>query len=111
MTGQPRPNEARTRVGRVSVPPIVARNFRPIGKQSLVGRADIYVTRWRFWFYGVVWHRVGGRDWISFPAREWTSRDGKRIFSALGKFENHSDQRRFNEVAIAAIRAIAGEAP
>jgi hypothetical protein len=105
QTGPARANEVRR------VPPIVARNFRPIGKKSLVGSADIYVAKWRFWFYSVLWHRVGEREWISFPAREWTGQDGQRIFSALGKFENHGDQRRFNEAAVAAIRAIAGEGP
>jgi hypothetical protein len=92
-----------------ALPPIVASNWKPINKNTLVGSADIYVTRWRFRFYGVLWHRKGDQEWISLPAKEWTGADGKRVFTALGKFENHGDQRRFSEAAIVAIKQIAGE--
>jgi hypothetical protein len=94
-----------------AVPPIVASNYRPIGKGTLVGSANLYVTKWRFHFYGVLLHRKGDSEWIAFPAREWTAQDGKRVFSALGKFETHGDARRFSEMAIAAIRRVAGDAP
>jgi hypothetical protein len=89
---------------------IVASNYKPIGKKTLVGSADIYVTQWRFWFYGVLWHRKGELEWISLPAREWTDKGGKRAFSALGKFDNHGDQIRFNQSAVAAIKRIIGDA-
>jgi hypothetical protein len=83
-------------------PLIVATNFRRSGKGTLV-----YVTKWRFHFYGTLWHRKGDQEWISLAAREWTGPDGKRVFSVLGKFDTH----RFSEAAIAAIRRIAGDAP
>lgn len=90
-------------------PPIIASNWRPIRRNSLIGSADLYVRKWRFTFYGALWHRKGEREWISLPAREWTGTDGKRVFSALGKFSRHGDARRFSEPAIEAIKRIAGE--
>jgi hypothetical protein len=92
-------------------PPIVATTYRPIGKGTLIGSVDLYVTKWRYQFYGALWHRKGEREWVSFPAREWTDPNGERKFSPLGKFRNHGDARRFSEAAIAAIRLIAGGAP
>jgi len=92
-------------------PPIVASNWRPVGKNTLVGAADLTVTKWRFTFRGCLWHRKGEREWISFPAKEWTDKDGNRKFSSLGEFVSHGDARRFSELAIAAIKQIAGGAP
>jgi len=89
-----------------ALPPIEARNFRRIGRGTLVGSADLYVRKWRFWFYGALWHRKGDREWISFPAREWVDRDGERNFFALGKFETHGDAVRFSAAAIAAIKQL-----
>jgi protein gp37 len=90
-------------------PPIIASNWRPIRRNTLIGSADLHVRKWRFTFYGALWHRKGEREWISLPAREWTGADGKRVFSALSKFSSHGDARRFSETAIEAIKRIAGE--
>jgi hypothetical protein len=90
-------------------PPIVASNWRTIGKGTLVGSADLTVSKWRFRFRECLWHRKGNDEWISFPRREWTDQDGKRKFADLGEFVNHGDKRRFSEAAIAAIRLIAGD--
>jgi hypothetical protein len=93
------------------LPPIIASNYRPIGKGTLVGSVDLYVTKWRFHFYGALWHKEGKSQWISFPARQWHDDSGKTHYVALGKFDAHDDARRFSEAAIAAIRLIAGDAP
>jgi hypothetical protein len=110
-TGSSEQEESNMNIPSTPLPSIVASNYKAIGKNTLIGSADLYVTKWRFHFYGALWHRKGEREWISLPAREWTDKDGKRAFSALGQFENHGDQARFNEAAIAAIRLIAGGAP
>jgi hypothetical protein len=86
---------------------IVASNFKTIGKGTLVGSADLFVTKWRFTFFGCLWHRKGEQEWISLPAKEWTNLDGKKIYTALGRFSSHDDTRRFSEAAIAAIKLIA----
>ena len=85
---------------------IVASNFKPIGKKTLVGSADLFVSKWHFTFFGCLWHRKGELEWISLPAKEWTGPDGKKIYTALGKFSSHDDTRRFSEAAIAAIKLI-----
>ena len=33
-------------------PPIIASNWRPIGKGTLVGTADLYIVKWRTDFFG-----------------------------------------------------------
>jgi hypothetical protein len=47
---------------------------------------------------------------ISLPAREWTDAEGRRVFTAPGKFNSHPDACRFSEATIAAIKKIAGDA-
>jgi hypothetical protein len=86
---------------------IVASNFKPIVKRTLIGSADLFVSKWRFTFVGCLWHRKGEFEWISLPAKEWTGPDGKKIYTALGKFSSHDDTRCFSEAAIAAIKLIA----
>ena len=77
----------------------------------MVGSADLFVSKWRFTFFGCLWHRKGEQEWISLPAREWTDAEGKRVFTALGKSSSQEDTRRFSAAAIAAIKLIAGEMP
>jgi hypothetical protein len=91
-------------------PPAVANNCRPIGKGKLLGAADITVTKWRFVFYGCLYHRKGEREWISFPGKEWIDKDGHRKFSNLCEFINHGDAKRFREVALEAVQALAAAA-
>jgi hypothetical protein len=88
--------------------PIVASNLRRIDKNTLVGSVDITVTKWRFVFRGCLWHRKGEREWLNFPAREWTDENGARKFANLGEFINHGDARRFQEAALAAVHGVAG---
>ena len=87
---------------------IVASNFKPIGKRTLVGSADLFVSKWHFTIFGCLSHRKGEFEWISLPAKEWIGPDGKKIYTALGKFSSHDDTRRLSEAAIAAIKLIAG---
>jgi hypothetical protein len=93
-------------------PPIIASNWRPIGKGTLVGTADLYIVKWRTDFFGAMWHRKDSREWINFPSREYIDKEtGERKFYPLCKFKNHGDARRFSEAAIEAIKLIAGERP
>ena len=90
--------------------PIVASDYQHIGKGTLVGSSDLYVAKWRCEFFGAMWHRKDGRKRINFPSREYIDKDtGERKFFPLGKFDNHGDAQRFSEVAIAAVKLIAGK--
>jgi hypothetical protein len=91
------------------LPSIVATNLKLINKNTLVGSVDLTVTKWRFTFRGCLWHRKGESEWIAFPAKEWTNQDGNRKFTNLCEFINHGDQRRFKEMALAAIRELAAQ--
>jgi hypothetical protein len=96
--------------GKPAAPPaIVARNWKAIGKNTLVGSADVIIVKWHLVFKSVCWHRKGDREWIGLPAREWTDRDGKRQFADVIGFINHGTARGFREAALAAIREFAGK--
>jgi hypothetical protein len=94
-----------------ALPSIIAYNFKPIHKGTLIGSADLLVTKRRFNFYGALWHRKGDREWIFLLAREWARADCKHGFSALGKFSTPGDARRFSTLAIEAIKRIAEVEP
>jgi hypothetical protein len=84
-------------------PPIVASNYRAVGKNTLIGCVDITVVKWRFVFRGCLHHRKGDSEWIAFPGKEYLDRDGERKFSNLCEFVNHGDARRFKEAALEAV--------
>jgi len=60
-------------------PPIIASNYRSIGKNTSVGRADLTVTKWRFTFKGCLWHREGEREWVNFPSMTATLAGSRRL--------------------------------
>jgi hypothetical protein len=93
------------------LPSIVASNFKRIDKNTLIASADLYVTKWRLTIYGVLWFRKGEKEWVGFPSKEWTDATGAKKYFPFAKFESRDDQDRFNEMAIAAIRQIAGDQP
>ena len=93
------------------LPKIIASNYKKIGKVSLIGSADLFVTKWRLTIYGVMWFRKGEKEWTSFPSKEWTDGAGAKKYFPFARFENHGDQSRFSEIAVAAIRRIAGDPP
>ena len=99
---------ARDELPAAAAPPsIIASNFKPIGKNTLVGCVDLTITRWRFVFRGCLWHRDGEREWINFPAKEWIDQAGSRKFSSLGEFVHRDDARRFQDAALAAVHELA----
>ncbi len=89
-----------------ALPPIVASNYRAINRNTLIGTADLTVTKWRYKFKACLWHRKGDKEWIAFPAKEWVDQEGNRKFSDLGGFINHGDGRRFREEALAAVHRL-----
>jgi hypothetical protein len=88
-------------------PAIIASNLKWVRKNTLQATADIEVPKWRLKIRGVMWHVKNGKDWFSFPSREWADRDGQRQFAALLEFTDKDVERRFKDAALAAIRAVA----
>ena len=54
------------------------------------------------------WHQKNRKDWIALPSREWLDNNGERQFSVLLEFTDKDTERRFKDVTLAAIRALAG---
>jgi hypothetical protein len=88
-------------------PPVIATNWRPIGKNTLVGTADVVLGR--LILKGVCYHRSGDKRWVGFPAREWLDRAGQRQFSDIVGFTNPDAGRRMREAVLQAILALTGE--
>jgi hypothetical protein len=89
-----------------SARPIIASNFRWIRKGTLQATADLEIRKWRLKIHGGKWHAKDGRDWFTFPSREWVDRDGARQFAVLLEFTDKDVKRRFKEKALAAIREL-----
>lgn len=91
----------------MSGPGVVAANYKPIGKATLVGSVDLTVAAWRITFRGCLWHRKGEREWINFAAASWTDEAGQRHFVNIIEFTDEIVKTRFQTAALAAVRALA----
>jgi hypothetical protein len=80
----------------MSEPSIIARNLRLIGGNDIVAIADLQIVQWRFRFRRCIWRKRGNREWVDLPCD-------------CGSWWNHGDARRFQEAALAAMRAIANK--
>jgi hypothetical protein len=54
-----------------------------------------------------MWHSKNGKDWLSFPSREWVDRDGARQCAVLIEFTDKDVRCRFQEAVLAAVRELA----
>lgn len=88
---------------------IVASNFRSIGKGTLVGSVDIEVVGWHLSFKECLWFRKENEEWISFPAREFTDRNGAKKHVEIIVFTNETVRARFQKSALDAVHAVVGE--
>jgi hypothetical protein len=93
-----------------SAPLIVARNYRPIGKNTPIGIADITVPKWRLKSRGVTWHAKNGKDRLFFPSRELVDRNGACQFAVLAEFTDKDVKRGFQKGAVAAVRELGDRA-
>ena len=88
-------------------PPIIASNLRWIRKSTRQATADVEIPKWRLKIRGGMWHAKAGKDWFSFPSREWVDRDGARQFAVLLEFTDKDVGRWFKEAALAVVRELA----
>jgi hypothetical protein len=91
----------------VSARGVVASNFRPIGKNTLIGSCDLTIPAWKARWKGCLWHRRGDKEWIAFGAREWTDRNGTKQYADLFEFTDRVVHDRFQRAALDAVHAIA----
>ena len=84
-------------------------SFRPSQKNTLRGFADLELTRVGLVLHDCTWHpHPNGREWISFPAREWIAQDGTKKYADLGGFDHRDDALWFQRAALDGIHQIAG---
>jgi hypothetical protein len=83
-----------------TIPGIIASNLKRITKGTLIGTVDLTVPKWRLGIHGCLWHEKNGKQWVSFPAREWTSPDGHKHFANLIEFSERETHDRFHLAAI-----------
>jgi len=89
---------------------VVATNWRPMGKNTLVGFCDLEIPHWKLQIKGVMWHRRAsdGREWISFPGREYIDKDGSKKYVDIVVWSDRDVHFRFQRAALEAVHAIAG---
>ena len=90
-----------------AAPAVVASNLKWIAKHTLQATVDLTVPRWRLMFRGCLWHEKGGKEWIAFPAREWTDSSGAKKYANLAEFTERATADRFQIAALAAAHQLA----
>jgi hypothetical protein len=72
---------------------------------TLKGFADLELTRVGLIIHDCTWHEKNGKEWIGFPARSYTDKDGAAQWQALIEFAEGATEarRQFQELAIGAI--------
>ena len=85
--------------------------FRAFRKNTLKGFVDLELTRVGLVLHDCTWHEKAGKEWVGFPARSYTDRDGNTQWQPLIEFAENSGEARkqFQQQAIDAIHAEAGE--
>ena len=90
---------------------ITAANFRSHQRNSLQGFLDLHLDS-GLTIHDCVWHkRADGREWIGFPGRPQTKKDGTQRKDANGKplwssFLEIKDKRRNEQFQKAALDAV-----
>jgi hypothetical protein len=88
-------------------PAVITSNLKFIHKNSLKATVDLTIPKWRLVIRGAMWFEKNGKEWIGFPSREWTDRNGEKKFATILEFSDRDTADRFQRAALAAVRAIA----
>jgi hypothetical protein len=86
--------------------------FRPYAKNTLKGFVDLELTRVGLVIHDCCLHEKNGREWIAFPARPYTDKDGTTQWKCLIEFAEGATEAReqFQKQAINAIHVAEAEA-
>jgi hypothetical protein len=101
------PNASTAAGDRAPIASVTASNLKIIGKGTLKATVDLTISRWRLVRCGALGCEKAGREWIAFPAREWTDRTGARKFANVIEFSDRETADRFRGAALAAVHALA----
>jgi hypothetical protein len=64
---------------------VTCKGYTPIGKNSLLGKADIYVAEMRLTIHGVLILKSNDRMWASLPSPAMLDKDGVALRDDRGK--------------------------
>jgi hypothetical protein len=83
--------------------------FCPYERNTLKGFADLELTRVGIVLRDCTWHMKDGKQWVGFPARSYTDKDGATAWSPLVEFAQDAKEARaqFQQQALDAIHAVA----
>lgn len=105
--------------GAPPAPRIVAANFKPLARNSLVGFCALTLIDIGLVIEDVTVHRKNEERWIGMPARPVLTKDrqlevdpatGKIRYASIPNFTDASSRRKFQDAAVAAVRALLAEA-
>jgi hypothetical protein len=80
--------------------------FRAYQRNTLRGFADLELTRVGLVIHDCTWHRhADGKEWVGFPDRSYTDKDGATQWQALIEFAEGATEARkqFQQQALEAI--------
>jgi hypothetical protein len=86
-------------------PRVVASNIKRIGNGTKVASFDLWIRKWRWTFYECLLHRVGDKEWIQLPGREYLDRHGNVRYAAIGRFDTDEITAALRKLTLAALRA------
>lgn len=84
--------------------------YNPVNKGSLVGYADIYVTKWDWEIYGCSLHQKDGKRWVNLPQKEYQDKQtGEKKYAFVNRFRNKNNFEAFQKAVKEAIEKKAAE--
>ena len=92
---------------------LCAEDFRGVAKNTLKGFFTLVLPEVGIRIKECAWHEKNGRQWVAFPAHQYSTKEGELKWQPLVEFvQSGSRELRnaFQDAAIAAVKRIAGGA-
>jgi hypothetical protein len=97
---------------------IVASNFRRLERNTLKGFVTLSLEPSGLIIHDCTVHEKQGKAWIGMPAKPQINGDGtartdtasgKQLYRSVLEFKDRAARKRFQQVALEAVRAVVGE--
>src|SRR5262245_16301155 len=85
--------------------------FRAYQKNTLRGFVDLELVRTGLVLHDCTWHEKDGKEWVGFPARSYTDKNGEAKWQPIVDFAEGAREAReqFRKQALDAIHATVAE--
>ena len=94
---------------------IHAEDFRPCPKNTLKGFVTLVLPEAGIKIKNCLWHEKAGKQWVAFPAKSFTARDGAAKWTPIVEYSETgatwSQRNAFQSAALAAIGKLVRGAP